>query len=274
MPYATNPVDGVRTYFEDDRGSGPPVVVYSGYPNPLEWSRLMGLVQALKDDARLIFADHRGFGRSDKLHDMAAYALPLRAADYVAVLDALRIKRAHVLGFSWGARLGFAIGEHAPHRVLSLILCGNQPYAWDPEWPIIAGVLAALEAGRRDGMDAMVAAWESKIGGQFPEPIRSWLLESDFRAIDAAFQSALAEGPVSRDLTQWRVPCLIYVAEADDMYDNAKRAAGEIPNATFVSLSGYTHFSANEAVEELLPHVHALLRSVTDQSAPAPGEAR
>jgi pimeloyl-ACP methyl ester carboxylesterase len=273
MPYATNPVDGVRTYFEDDGGSGPPVVVYSGYPDPLEWSRLMGLVQALRDDARLIFADHRGFGRSDKPRDVSAYALPIRVADHVAVLDALGIERAHVLGFSWGARLGFAIGEHATERVLSLMLCGNQPYAWNPDWPIIAGVIAALESGREDGMEAMVETWESKIGDRFPEPIRSWLLESDFRAIDAAFQSALVEGPVSSDLTKWPVPCLIYVAEADDMYANAKRAAGEIPNATFVSLSGYTHFSANAAVEELLPHVHALFHSLTDQTAPASSDA-
>jgi pimeloyl-ACP methyl ester carboxylesterase len=66
---------------------------------------------------------------------MSAYALPLRSADAVAILDTLDIERAHFLGFSWGARLGFAIGEHAPARVISLILCGNQPYAWDPNWP-------------------------------------------------------------------------------------------------------------------------------------------
>jgi pimeloyl-ACP methyl ester carboxylesterase len=263
MPYATNSVDGIRTYFEDDGGAGPPVVVYSGYPNPLEWSRAMGLSQALRDEFRLIFADHRGFGRSDKPHDVSAYALPLRAGDFVALLDTLEIDRAHLLGFSWGARLGFAIGEHVPKRVLSLVLCGNQPYAWNPDWPIVQGVVSALVAGRRGGILAMVETWEAHIGGQFPEPMRSWLLQSDFRAIDAAFQSALLEGPVSNDLTTWRVPSLIYVAEADDMYENAKQAAEEIPTASFLSLPGHTHFSANEAVQELLPQVLSQLRSAT-----------
>lgn len=46
MPYATNPLDGVRSYFEHG----------------------------------LIFADHRGHGRSDKPHDVEAHALPIRAA--------------------------------------------------------------------------------------------------------------------------------------------------------------------------------------------------
>ncbi len=39
---------------------------------------------------------------------------------------ALGIERAHYIGFSWRARLRFAIGEHPPVRVRSLVLCGNE----------------------------------------------------------------------------------------------------------------------------------------------------
>ena len=70
--------------------------------------------------------------------------------DAVAVLDALGIGRAHFLGSSWGARLGFALGEHAPERVLSLVLCGNQPYAWDLESPTAHAVAAAIAASKRE----------------------------------------------------------------------------------------------------------------------------
>lgn len=80
-----------------------------------------------------MFADHHGQGASDKPRQASAYALPTRVADAVAVLDALGIERAHFPGSSWGARLGFALGEHAPERVLSLVLCDNQPYEWDLE---------------------------------------------------------------------------------------------------------------------------------------------
>ena len=38
------------------------------------------------------------------------------------VLDALGVERAHLPGSSWGARLGFGLGEHAPERMLSLVL--------------------------------------------------------------------------------------------------------------------------------------------------------
>ena len=117
-----------------------------------------GHARALTDEFRLIFADHRGQGRSDKPTDIDAYALATRAADAVAVLDALNIDRAHFLGSSWGARLGFALGKYAPERLLSLVLCGNQPYEWNLSSPTAQAVAAAVEASRRDGMTASLSA--------------------------------------------------------------------------------------------------------------------
>jgi pimeloyl-ACP methyl ester carboxylesterase len=201
MPYATNPADHVRTYFEDSGGGGEPVLVYPGFTDPLGYAKASPLAQALEEEFRLIFADHRGQGRSDKPHDIASYALTSRVADAVAILDALGIERAHYIGFSWGARLGFAIGEHAPRRVLSLVLCGNQPYAWPVDGPMLRAVSGAVAAGREHGMVAFVETWEAAIGERFPEPGRSWVLENDPLALDAEFRSLSVEGPISQDLT-------------------------------------------------------------------------
>jgi pimeloyl-ACP methyl ester carboxylesterase len=222
----------------------------------------------LRGEFRLIFADHRGQGRSDKPRDAEAYALATRAGDAVAVLDALSIDRAHFLGSSWGARLGFALGEQAPERILSLVLCGNQPYAWNLDSPTTAhAVAAAVAASRRDGMTGFVETFESALGYRFPEPDRTWIRETnDPAALEAAWQSVHVEGQVSEDLGTWRLPCLICVGEADEMHDNAERAADEIPGATFVSLAGHSHLSAfYEADALLLPHVLDLLRSANPQ---------
>lgn len=261
MPYATNPIDHVRTFFEDAGGAGPPVLVYPGFTDPLEYAKASPLAQALRQEFRLVFADHRGQGRSDKPHDVSSYALTTRVRDAVAVLDALGIERAHYLGFSWGARLGFAIGEHASARVRSLVLCGNQPYEWPLDGPLFRGVRDAAAAGVARGMSAFVETWESSIGERFPEPERSWILENDPLALEAALRSITAEGPVSQDLTGWKVPCLIYAGEDDEMHAGAARAATEIPNVTFVSLPGHTHFSAERVADQLLPRVLELFRS-------------
>jgi pimeloyl-ACP methyl ester carboxylesterase len=262
VPYATNPTDQIRTFFEDLGGDGQPVLVYPGFTDPLEFSKASPLAQELQRDFRLILADHRGQGRSDKPHDVASYALTTRVADAIAILDALRIERAHYIGFSWGARLGFAIGEHAPQRVWSLVLCGNQPYEWPGNSPMLAAVGDAVAAGKEHGMVAFVEKWESLlIGERLPEPARTWMLDNDPLALDAEFRSAFVEGPISADLTKWNVRCLIYAGEEDEMHANAARAASEIPGATFISLTGHTHFSAERVADQLLPRVVEMFRS-------------
>jgi pimeloyl-ACP methyl ester carboxylesterase len=141
MPFATNPIDHVHNYFEDSGGSGPPVLVYPGFTDPLEYAEASPLAQALAQDFRLIFADHRGQGRSDKPHDVASYALSTRVADATAILDTLGIERAHYIGFSWGVRLGFAIGEHAPERGSGSGMCAAPtggrlgPWTTRSSWP-------------------------------------------------------------------------------------------------------------------------------------------
>jgi pimeloyl-ACP methyl ester carboxylesterase len=219
----------------------------------------------LGGEFRLIFADHRGQGGSDRPREANAYALPTRVGDAVAVLDALGIERAHFLGSSWGARLGFALGEHAPERVLSLVLCSNQPYAWALESPTAHAVAAAIAASGHQGMKGFVETFESALGYRFPEPERTWTLEkNDPAGLEAAWRSASLEGPVSQDLSKWRVPCLICAGEADEMHDAARRAAEEIPGARFVSLAGHSHISAFfEADDLLLPHILELLRVST-----------
>lgn len=259
MPYATNPIDDVRTFFEDSGGDGPPVLVYPGFTDPLEHAKASPLAQALKDDFRLVFADHRGQGRSNKPHEVRSYDLITRVADAVAVLDTVGIERAHYIGFSLGARLGFAMGEHATERLLSLVLCGNQPYEW-PDGPMLRAVSEAVAAGRARGMLALVEKWESSIGERFPEPERTWMLANDALALDALLRSSLAEGPISQELTKWKVPCLIYAGAEDEMHEGAARAATEIPGAVFVSLPGHTHFAAERVADELLPHVMELFR--------------
>jgi pimeloyl-ACP methyl ester carboxylesterase len=255
VPYATNPIDGVRTYFEDEGSSGAPVLFLPGFMEPLEVARGSGLARALGGDFRLIYADHRGHGRSDKPHDSRSYALPTRCADVVAVLDELTIDRVHFVGISWGARLGFALGEHARSRALSLTLCGNQPYAWNLDSPLAHAIFDAIAAGRTGGMPAVVETFEAMLDYRHPEPMRTWVLENDPVALDAALASILDEGEISADLSSWDIPCLVYVGAEDEMYADARRAAAEIPSATFLSLPGHTHLSAPDEVDELLPYV-------------------
>src|ERR671916_642501 len=235
MPYARNALDGRRVYFEDDGGDGAPVVLHGGIIDSVGLVREPNIAQALRkqstDEFRLTYVDHRGVGRSDKPHEVEAYATALRVADAVAVLDELGIERAHFIGNSWGGRLGFGIGEHAPDRVLSLVIGGQQPYAIDPDGPLAHAVIETLAESRREGsMEPFVEMLESFAGTRFPHALRERWLDNDPVAIEAAWSAAVAEGAISEDLSAWELRCLIYVGSGDvDFQDQARRAAGEIP---------------------------------------------
>jgi pimeloyl-ACP methyl ester carboxylesterase len=266
MPFARNGVDGSRVYFEDDGGVGVAVVLHGGLVDHVESvqrSAVAAAVRALPDEFRLVCVDHRGVGRSDTPHDPSAYAMPLRAADAVAVLDELGIAQAHFVGASWGGRLGFGIGEHAPERVLSLVIGGQQPYAIDPTGPLARVVTETLaESLRQGGLEPFVHALESFSGAQVPASMRKQWLDNDPAAIHAAWSAALAEGPISADLTAWTVRCLIHAAVGDaDFYEQARRAAEEIPNAEFLSIEELDHVGAHLRPDPVLPAVLRTLRS-------------
>jgi len=75
----------------------------------------------------------------------------------------------------------------------------------------------------------------------------------------------MAEGAVSDDLGAWNVRCMICVAEDDvDFFDQARRAADEIPNAVFVSIGGTDHLGVDTAgVDPFLPAVLRTLRGAS-----------
>jgi pimeloyl-ACP methyl ester carboxylesterase len=267
MSFATNQRDGHRVYFEDDGGGGSPLVVLGGFLDPVELVREAPVARALRefhDEFRLIFIDHRGHGHSDKPHDAKAYAMPVRVADVVWVLDELDIERAHFLGISWGGRLCFGIGEHAPERARSLVIIGQQPYPIDPDGPLAHIVGQAMAASKEQGIEALVLAFEA-IAGRYPDAVRAAYLACDAAAMRAAWDAAMTEGAVSKDLGAWALRCLICAAADDvDFFGQARIAAHEIPNAEFVSIEGTDHLGVDTAeVDPILPAVLRALRETS-----------
>ena len=262
MPYATNSQDGSQIYFEDDGGDGAPVVLHGGLLDSVADLRESDIAGALPpNEFRSISADHRGLGRSDKPQVPDAYVMPLRVGDPLAVLDRLGIARAHFIGKSWGGRLCFGIGEHAPERVRSLVIGGNQPYAW-PDSRLTRVVTEALAAGREEeSMEPLVRGFEDLCGVRFPDPQRTRWLDNDPAALQAAWSAALAEGSISDDLGRWRLPCLIFIGAADaDFLEGARRAAEEIPDADLLVLEETDHYEAHMSQDEIV--IEAVLRTL------------
>jgi pimeloyl-ACP methyl ester carboxylesterase len=255
VPFASNALDGLRVYFEDDGGPGPPILFLNGLGDPIAASRRWGVSTALAPDHRCIYIDQRGHGLSEKPHDPAAYTTALQIADVVAVLDALEIERAHIIGASWGARLAFGIGDRVPQRVLSLTMGGQTPYAMNRKGPIVRMVTRAFSGG--SDMKGFLKAIAPRDVDLLAE---AEVLNNDFEALAAAWSAALAEGDVAHDLAHWAAKCLIYAGSEDvDFFEGARRAAIAIPGAKFVALQGLSHLAAHDNVDDVLPHIKVLI---------------
>jgi len=107
--------DGATLTVQDE-GEGPPVVLIHGFPDShrLWRHQVPALVEAGK---RVIAPDLRGFGDSEKPADVADYRIRHSIADMLAVLDALDVERAQVVGHDFGAAVAWGLAAFAPERV-------------------------------------------------------------------------------------------------------------------------------------------------------------
>jgi len=254
MPYANH--GGIRIHYQVE-GDGPPLVLQHGFTQKLKVWYLFGYVDALKPSYQLILIDARGHGASDKPHDPAAYSLPLRVGDVLAVLDALDIDKAHYWGYSMGGWIGFGMAKYAPARVHSLVIGGAHPY--EQRVP---------PSSRLDGSDpeAFLAALWGRLGidpATIPPAIRQEVLVNDFRALAAAQQD---RPPLEDMLPTMIMPCCLYAGDADPLYPRVQQCAKGIPHATVFAVPGLDHSAAMRESWHVLPHVTQFLETVNRRS--------
>jgi pimeloyl-ACP methyl ester carboxylesterase len=113
--------DGVELEVRDDGDrAAPAVLLVHGFPDSSHLWRhqIEALTQA---GLRTVTPDMRGFGASDKPADVEAYRLTHAVADLVAILDALEIEKARVVGHDWGAAVAWIFAALHPDRVERLV---------------------------------------------------------------------------------------------------------------------------------------------------------
>lgn len=100
----------------EEHGEGPAVLLLHGFPDDRTLWRHQAPALA-RAGFRVILLDQRGFGRSGRPPDVAAYAFPELVGDVLAVLDHCGVERAHVVGHDWGAAVAWVLAATAPDRV-------------------------------------------------------------------------------------------------------------------------------------------------------------
>ncbi len=264
MPYATNPDDGVRIYYEVE-GTGPPLVLVHGGSTNLNWwkrdgyiawQHLDSYVDSLRGDYQLILIDPRGHGKSDKPRDPEAYSKQTIAMDIVCVLDDLSITAAHYAGYSSGAITAWALAAYSPDRLRSLIAVSGHPFSL-PEY-LRESRLGDIERFQNDGMDWWVEMIEKDFG-QMTASARSDMAANDPLALAAAQVMNVAKPDLTPQLQDLSIPVLILGSNLGDQY---RQFARTLPDATVVLLEGLNHAEEISRSDILLPHITAFLERV------------
>ncbi len=150
----TIPVNDIRIAFQefgpaqDTSPPALPLLMITGYGGLMQmWPP--ALIEPLAQNRRVIVFDNRGLGFSTS--SSQDYSIELFARDAGALLDALGIAQAHVLGWSMGAFIAQELALDHPQKVSKLILlagsCGGDQAIWPDEdvWNSLTDLSGTLE---------------------------------------------------------------------------------------------------------------------------------
>ena len=100
-------------------GKGHPMVLITGYSATMDmWDPLM--IKELSSRYKVILFDNRGMGRTSA--SARPFSIELFAEDTIGLMNALKVKKAHILGWSMGTFIAMELALKHPDRVDRLVL--------------------------------------------------------------------------------------------------------------------------------------------------------
>ena len=222
-------------------------------------------VAALGTEFRIIRPDLRGHGLTSVT--TGPYTIEMLAGDALALLDALGVKRAHVVGLSIGGLIAQAICAAAPDRALSLVLCDTAMAIPPPEnWHARAAMVRAN--GVAAIADAVLERWVTP-GAQASAQargLRAMLLRTDPEGYASAAE-AIASADLTVSTSAISVPALVLVGDTDvaTPLASAEALRYALPNARLLVVENAAHIPTLEQPAQISDAIRAFLQpSVTD----------
>ena len=147
--------DGVRLYYEE-AGSGTAVVFVHEYAG--DWRTWEPQVRYFSRAHRCVTYSQRGYLPSDVPDEPDRYSQDKFRDDVIAVMDALKIDKAHIVGHSMGAATALHVGINYPERCISVTAAGCG-YGSSPDLKVVeASRAASRETAKMFASEPMAVA--------------------------------------------------------------------------------------------------------------------
>jgi class 3 adenylate cyclase len=256
-------------------GEGPrDIVIVPGYLSHLDvmgentlMARFFGRVMGL---GRATVFDKRGTGMSDPVEGVPT--LEDRMDDVRAVMDAVGIEHANIIGNSEGVPMSVLFAATHPERVDALVLVGGMARStWAPDYPWALPKEALLESleqltlprwGEGDSVDYFAPstaddpeqrAWWAKVERQGASPSMARKLSMMFFEVDVRDALPLVQAPT-----------LVLHRKGDRVVSSgaSKWMAERIQGARYIELPGIDHMGYAGDADGLLDEIEEFLTGV------------
>ncbi|MFK3659248.1 alpha/beta fold hydrolase [Scandinavium sp. NPDC088450] len=207
-------------------GKGPAVVLlHGGLGHSGNWSYLASML--VEAGYRVVLIDSRGHGRSTR--DEQPYSYERMAADVLAVMDNIALKKASFIGWSDGACTALIFAAHHPERTAGVFFfaCNMDPTG-TKEFHATPEIERCFSRHRQDYL-ALSATPDC--------------FEDFVAAVSKMMSSQPNYSP--NDLQKIEVPVEVVLGEHDEFIkpEHATYLAATLPNATLTMIPGVSHFA-------------------------------
>lgn len=227
--------DGFRLSYREV-GVGEPILLIHGFASSskVNWIAPSWFSTFLENGYRVIAIDNRGHGNSDKSYNQEDYTPEKMAFDAAALLDHLKIEKAHVMGYSMGARISAFMALKFENKISSLIFGGlgigmiTGAGHWEPiQKALLANSVDEIQNNERGLMFRNFAD----------------RTKSDRLALAACVITSKKE-LTEEKIAKIKLPTLVVVGEDDDISGSAVELADLMQNAESFTIPNRNHMLA------------------------------
>jgi len=236
--------DGARIWYATYGAGSSVILLHGGLGHSGNWGYQVPML--VGSGHRAVLIDSRGHGRSTR--DLRPFTYELMASDVLAVMDALQLERAAIVGWSDGACTALILARQAPARVSGVFFfgCNMDPSGTKDIGP---GPVLSRCFGRH-----------SKDYGELSAT------PDQFKEFAAAVGQMQKTEPnySARDLADIHVPVTIVQSEHDEFIkpEHAEYLTRSIPGAELVFLLGVSYFVPLQRPEQFNTVMSAFLSKV------------
>ncbi|HEY6340352.1 MAG TPA: alpha/beta hydrolase [Bryobacteraceae bacterium] len=195
-------VNGIRLYHEIYGGGEPLVLIHGGLTTIGE---MQGWVQPLAKAWRVIAVEMQGHGRTPDTDRPMSFST--MGDDIAALLDHLKIRKAHLVGHSFGGACAIRAAIQHPEKVRRLVVISS-PYAKSGWYPEAQRGMSQVGAAMAENM---MQTPTGKFSKEWPEPQRFP------KFLDKMGKLLSEDYDWSADIAKLPMPALLVFADNDSV---------------------------------------------------------